>query len=771
MATSQMSELIHHLRRAMLLRDGAGLTDGQLLQDYISRRDKAALAALVQRHGPMVWGVCRRVLSNYHDAEDAFQATFLVLVRRAASLGSPELLANWLYGVAHQTALKARATATKRKGRERQVTDMPEPAVTQEDQWRDLQPVLDAELSRLPDKFRGVIVLCDLEGKTRKEVAGQLGCPEGTVASRLVRARIMLAKRLTQRGVALWGGALAAVLAQQAVSAGVPNSVVASTIKAASLLAAGKAAATAAISVKVAALTEGVMKAMLFTKLKAAIAIVLGLGFMVTGATILTFRTAAAQGNQPPAAEAPVKAPQKQENEKEPVTAWGKEVGGVQAGLGLGQTLGKQGEAVTLVVRIRNVGKEAVKFQYNWAFFTENHPAVTDVEGKRVLGKHTYGGGAQNVPVELNLAPGKQKDVYQSILELKPGKFQVQFERVFGNSPGAVQVRLDPTLSKLATGKLEVEIKSDPAPDAPDENGEIVGRLIDAVTGKPVEGATIACGAIINDSGKGGGANAVTDAAGRYRLLVPSPGIYNVWLKKFDKDPSKTAGADDGILVEAGKVAPSQLHLVNGRKVAGKVVGSDGKPVAKREVSCYSPSRPPSGGPQSAQTDADGTFAFSLPPGRAYIYVIESDERPGYSPFGVLRSAQADIQVPATGKVAALTLTLQKTRIGFGDPEWLKRSTPGTQIVSREGNQAVTGSVVDAGGKPVAGAKVFRADGPLLPTNDKGEFRVETMKGTQFVMHTFAPGYHVWFGTPTSGDVLKIVLEPKQTPLLGLKTK
>src|SRR6516225_4300002 len=140
MATSQMSEVIHRLRRAVLLRDGAGLTDGQLLEDFVSRRDNAALAALVRRHGPMVWGVCRRVLCNWHDAEDAFQATFLVLVRKAASIASRELLANWLYGVAHQTALKARATTAKRRTRERQVTEMPEPAVPEHDLWNDLQP-------------------------------------------------------------------------------------------------------------------------------------------------------------------------------------------------------------------------------------------------------------------------------------------------------------------------------------------------------------------------------------------------------------------------------------------------------------------------------------------------------------------------------------------------------------------------------------------------------------------------------------------------------
>src|SRR6202011_3597418 len=226
-----MNEFIQHLRRAVLAPDGAGLTDGQLLEGFISRREEAALAALVRRHGPMVWGVCRRVLPNYHDAEDAFQATFLVLVRRAASIASRELLANWLYGVAHQTALKARATAAKRKGRERQVTEMPEPAVTQQDQWRDLQPLLDEELSRLPDKYRVPIVLCDLEGKTRKEAARQLGCPEGSVSSRLARARTMLAKRLSRHGLPVSGGVLAVVLAHSAASASVPTSVMTATIK------------------------------------------------------------------------------------------------------------------------------------------------------------------------------------------------------------------------------------------------------------------------------------------------------------------------------------------------------------------------------------------------------------------------------------------------------------------------------------------------------------------------------------------------------------
>jgi RNA polymerase sigma factor (sigma-70 family) len=268
MATSVIWTVIQFLRRADLLRDGAELTDGQLLEDYISRRDAAALEALVRRHGPMVWGVCRRVLTDHHDAEDAFQATFLVFVRRAASIASRELLANWLYGVAHRTAIRARANAARTKEREKQVGEMPEQPATEKAIWHDLQSLLDEELSRLPDKYRVVIVLSDLEGKTRKEVARHLGCPEGTVAGRLARARTILAKRLTKRGIAISAGSLAGVLSQQTALACLPPAAMTTTIKAVTLVAAGQAAATTAISARAAALTEGVLKTMLISKLK-----------------------------------------------------------------------------------------------------------------------------------------------------------------------------------------------------------------------------------------------------------------------------------------------------------------------------------------------------------------------------------------------------------------------------------------------------------------------------------------------------------------------
>lgn len=295
MATSQMSAFIQHLRR-MVLRDGAGLTDGQLLEDFVSRRQEAAVAALVRRHGPMVWGVCGRVLRNHHNAEDAFQATFLVLLRKAASVVPREMVANWLYGVAFQTALKARATLAKRRVRERPTTEMPEPA-RERDLWHDLQSLLDRELSRLPGKYRVPIVPCDLEGKTRKESARQLGCPEGTVAARVARGRVMLAKRLARHGLGVTAAALATTLTENA-SAFVPNSLLAAAINVASVLAVGNATA-GVVSAKVVALMEGALKSMLLTKLRTATAVLLMVA-VLGGAAGLHYQ---AQAGEPPRAQ------------------------------------------------------------------------------------------------------------------------------------------------------------------------------------------------------------------------------------------------------------------------------------------------------------------------------------------------------------------------------------------------------------------------------------------------------------------------------------
>jgi RNA polymerase sigma factor (sigma-70 family) len=297
MATSRTNEVIQHLRRAVLRHDRTTMTDDELLGCFIEHRDDAAFADLVRRHGPMVWGVCRRLL-GHHDAEDAFQAAFLVLVRKAASVVPRGMVANWLYGVAHQTALQARRSAARRRARDRPVARMPEPAAAVPDLPDDLRPLLDQELSRLPDKYRAVLVLAELEGKTRKEVARQLGLPEGTAASRLTRARAMLAKRLAQRGVALSGVALAAVLSQEATSAaGVPTSAASAAIQAASVFAVSRGAAVGAVAVRAVSLAEGVLRTMLLNKLKAVGVAVLAIALLLLGGGAFAWR---GQASEPP---------------------------------------------------------------------------------------------------------------------------------------------------------------------------------------------------------------------------------------------------------------------------------------------------------------------------------------------------------------------------------------------------------------------------------------------------------------------------------------
>jgi RNA polymerase sigma factor (sigma-70 family) len=261
----------------------ADRTDGQLLELFVRQRDAAAFEALLRRHGPMVLGVCRRLLRNSDDAEDAFQATFLVLLRRASAVRPRSMVANWLYGVARRTALEARRSAARRKARE--ANAMPRTPTT-EAATDELREALDRELELLPDKLRAPIVLCDLEGKTRKEAAEQLGWPEGTVATRLASARRNLAARLARRGFAVSGGVLAAALASDSARAGVSRGLIDSTARAVLRVAAGRAAAEV-LPASVAALSEGVVKAMLLSRLKVAIPILLAAALLGGGAVAL----------------------------------------------------------------------------------------------------------------------------------------------------------------------------------------------------------------------------------------------------------------------------------------------------------------------------------------------------------------------------------------------------------------------------------------------------------------------------------------------------
>jgi RNA polymerase sigma factor (sigma-70 family) len=300
MATAQIGAVIRHIRRARSRQDAAGCTDAQLLTSFVEAKDQAALEALVQRHGPMVFGVCRRLVGNHHDAEDAFQVAFLVLARKAASIKPRAAVANWLHGVAFRTAMKAKTMMSKRRAREKQVTQMPEREATRPDQWPDLQPLLDQELTGLPENYRLPILLCDLEGKTIKQAAQQLGWPQGTFASRLARGRKLLSRRLMNRGVVLSVGSLATVVSQNAALARVPASLMDCTVKTVTAIAQGHATVAGVVPAKVTALLKGVMMNMMLSKLMTTLLGVV-LAALFIGGVGAAFQTQAAE--QPGAQE------------------------------------------------------------------------------------------------------------------------------------------------------------------------------------------------------------------------------------------------------------------------------------------------------------------------------------------------------------------------------------------------------------------------------------------------------------------------------------
>jgi RNA polymerase sigma factor (sigma-70 family) len=294
MAINVLNRVVHQLRRSSAQQASAALLDGDLLENYISRRDEAAFEALVRRHGPMVLGVCQRILRNHADAEDAFQATFLVLVRRAQSIRKKGAVANWLYGVAHHTALKARIMNRTRRSKELAARTICQSKHAEEG-WQQVQALLDGELSLLRDKYRVPIVLCDLEGKTIKEAAAHLGWPQGTVATRLRRGRGLLAGRLARHGLALSAAGLAGAVSTGAGQAAVPAALLGATLRAAGTFGTGQALLAGGVSTKVAALTEGVLKAMLLSKLKSATAVVVVLA--VFGAGLRVSHSALADGD------------------------------------------------------------------------------------------------------------------------------------------------------------------------------------------------------------------------------------------------------------------------------------------------------------------------------------------------------------------------------------------------------------------------------------------------------------------------------------------
>ena len=301
MANGQLTAVVRHLRQ-LIRRQGAGeVADSQLLERFVRQRDEAAFEVLVWRHGPAVLGLARRLLHDAHDAEDVLQATFLTLVRKAGSIGKRASLGSWLYKVAFRIALRARARASRANSCPALVEDLPAAEQPDAAAWRELRPILDEAIQRLPEKYRTPIVLCYLQGKTNREAAEQLGCPIATVCTRLARAREMLRRRLARHGAAASAGSLAVVLSHQAAPAAVSAALVSATVRGATVFSTSQAGGTL-LSGKVTALVEGVSKTMWLTNYQI-VGIVLVAGLLAAGGGAWLGRDNATRPAEPPPAQ------------------------------------------------------------------------------------------------------------------------------------------------------------------------------------------------------------------------------------------------------------------------------------------------------------------------------------------------------------------------------------------------------------------------------------------------------------------------------------
>jgi RNA polymerase sigma factor (sigma-70 family) len=286
--------VLRHIRRVAALGASSDLTDSCLLRRFVTDRDEAAFEVLVRRHGSMVLAVCRRVLQDLDDADDAFQATFLVLVRRAGAIENQQSLGSWLHGVALRTALKARAGLARRRQYERRVVRLAAVDEGAELARGELRAVLDEEIDRLPEPYRTLVVLCYLEGKSYREAADHLGCSRGTISTRLTKARASLRRRLLGRGLTLSVSALGVFLGDYAAAAAVPLPLRMATIK---------TVTGGAVSAPVACLTKGVLKAMSLTRLQIMLFVVLMGAFVVGGTCWVHYQLRAEESSGTPRAD------------------------------------------------------------------------------------------------------------------------------------------------------------------------------------------------------------------------------------------------------------------------------------------------------------------------------------------------------------------------------------------------------------------------------------------------------------------------------------
>jgi RNA polymerase sigma factor (sigma-70 family) len=617
MTTTHPGIVLRHVRELVAAEGARGAPDGQLLARFSRGREEAAFEALVRRHGPLVLGVCRRVLRQEQDAEDVFQATFLVLARRAGSLDRRGSLGGWLYQVAYHMALKARKRAAARQKREAQAVRCGESDPLSEVTGRELLAVFDEELQALPDTERRALVLCYLQGKTRDEASREAGCSASTLKRRLERGKEHMRLRLARRGLALPAALLAAGLAQTAKAA-VSGSLVARTVQAGPLLAAGRSAAGVA-SPQVAALANGALTSLTANRINALGAFLVALLFLGAGAGLVASGKPVASGPSPsegakeernaPAAAAPTPAA---EDRKEVAVT--------------GRVLDTDGKPVkgALVTGQGPLEFGDLSAQYQAKGLGE---VKTDADGRFRLAASLAGGERMGHAEVLAGAKG----------------YGPAWKRVSLAAGNEVELRLLP--EEAAVGKL-IDLQGEPVPrgklrvvrvlpetagEAPAGNGDAanVARRLNQEMMRRQGAFEFRKDSPLKDSTLWP-APVTTDADGRFRVGGVGKGQEIHLVVEDDRF------ARQEIIVKAG--AKEQQHsLLPPHRITGRVVTADtGKPVAGAWVGVVS-LHDYLGHSADVKTDADGRFSVNSYPGESYR--VDIHPRPGEPYLPATRSA------------------------------------------------------------------------------------------------------------------------------------
>jgi RNA polymerase sigma factor (sigma-70 family) len=262
-------------------------SDRELLEQFVQEGSESAFTSLIERHGPLIFALCRRLLPTRQDAEDVFQATFLLLARKARLIRKPASLGSWLYGVAFRLAVRLNQQTARRKGKEIRAIAMRSTNPTTEITWRELCWGLDEEIHQLPEKFRTPLLLCYWEGLTQEEAARQLGIPRGTLKRRVEKARNTLRSRLTRRGITMSAALLVAMLAPNANAKCVSRALLRKTVAGASM-AAGHGAAALGAELAFATLTKALLHTAVLGKMKFCLVLALALGVIASGNKIVS---------------------------------------------------------------------------------------------------------------------------------------------------------------------------------------------------------------------------------------------------------------------------------------------------------------------------------------------------------------------------------------------------------------------------------------------------------------------------------------------------